>query len=109
MSYDVLKNRLTNGKAFQISAAITRINALADNLEITQEQATELTELANANGVAETSTVEDRLTALEAASLEHDTALMELAALLMGEDIAEETEEPTETVDAVELGGDPNA
>ena len=85
MSYDVMKNRLTNGKAFTISAAVARINALADNLEITQEQATELTELANANGVAETSTVEDRLAALEAASLEHDTALMELAALIAGE------------------------
>lgn len=92
MSYDVLKNRLTNGKAFQISAAITRINALADNLEITQEQATELTELANANGVAETSTVEERLTALEAASLEHDTALMELAEMLAGETTETTTE-----------------
>lgn len=94
MSYDVLKNRLTNGKPFMISAATTRINALADNLEITQEEATELLELANANGVAETTTVEDRLAALEAASLEHDTALMELAALLTGEE--EETEETAE-------------
>lgn len=85
MSYDVLKNRLTNGKAFMISAAVTRINALADELEITQEQAEELTKLANANGLTENSTVEARLTALEAASLEHDTALMELAEMLGGE------------------------
>jgi hypothetical protein len=101
MSYDVLMNRLTNGKPFMISAATARINALADNLEITQEQATELLELANANGVAETTTVEDRLAALEAASLEHDTALMELAALLTGEG-EEAAEAESETTDTTE-------
>ena len=69
--------------------ALERINALADELEITQEQAAELTELANANGMTEASTVEERLTALEAASLEHDTALIELAELLSGDDETE--------------------
>lgn len=51
MSYDVLKNRLTNGRVFLVSTALERINALADNLEITQEQAEELTQLANQYGV----------------------------------------------------------
>lgn len=84
MSYEVLKNRLTNGKPFAASTAIARITALADELTITQEQADELTALATQHGTPEATTVEERLAALEAASLEHDTALMELAALLAG-------------------------
>lgn len=51
MSYEVLKNRLTNGTAFLFQNAIDRINALADALEITQEQAEELTALATEHGV----------------------------------------------------------
>lgn len=90
MSYDVLKNRLTNGKAFMTSAAVARVTALADELVITQEQAEELTALANANGMAEVSTVEERLAALEAASLEHDLAIVELAAILTGEEVIED-------------------
>lgn len=50
MSYEVLKNRLTNGTAFLRQTALDRINALADALEITQEQADELTALAKAKG-----------------------------------------------------------
>ena len=50
MSYEVLKNRLTNGTAFLRQTALDRINALADALEITQEQADELTALATAHG-----------------------------------------------------------
>lgn len=84
MSYQVLKNRLTNGKPFTSSTAIARITALADELIITQEQAEELTALAVQYGTTEAVTVEERLAALEAASLEHDTALMELAAMIAG-------------------------
>ena len=51
MSYEVLKKRLTNGTAFLRQTALDRINALADALEITQEQADELTALATAHGV----------------------------------------------------------
>lgn len=50
MSYEILKNRLTNGVAFVKQTAIDRINALADNLEITQDQAEELLALAESNG-----------------------------------------------------------
>ena len=50
MSYEVLKNRLTNGTVFLLQTALDRINALADALEITQEQADELTALAKAKG-----------------------------------------------------------
>lgn len=51
MSYEVLKNRLTNGDPFLKSAALERITALADNLNISQEQADELTALAEQYGV----------------------------------------------------------
>lgn len=51
MSYEVLKNRLTNGKPFLTATAMERINALADNLDITQEQAEELTNLAQTHGL----------------------------------------------------------
>lgn len=51
MSYEVLKNRLTNGDPFLKSTALERITALADNLEISQEQADELTALAEQYGV----------------------------------------------------------
>lgn len=50
MSYEVLKNRLTNGTAFLRQTALDRINSLADALEITQEQADELTALAKSKG-----------------------------------------------------------
>lgn len=50
MSYDVLKNRLTNGVPYTVEAALERINALANNLEITQEQADELAAIAKENG-----------------------------------------------------------
>ena len=50
MSYEVLKNRLTNGGPYLTTTAMDRINALADNLDITQEQADELTALATAHG-----------------------------------------------------------
>lgn len=51
MSYEVLKNRLTNGDPYLTTTAMDRINALADNLEITQEQAEELTNLAQMHGL----------------------------------------------------------
>lgn len=51
MSYEVLKNRLTNGKPFTVEAAMDRITALADSLDITQEQAEELTNLAQTHGL----------------------------------------------------------
>lgn len=69
MSYDVLKNRLTNGVPYTVEAALDRINALANNLEITQEQAKELTNLAKQHGL-ESIGDEDRLTSLELAVAE---------------------------------------
>lgn len=50
MRYDVLKNRLTNGNSFLRTAALERIAALADALEITQQQADELTAIAQEKG-----------------------------------------------------------
>lgn len=79
--YKVLYNRLTGGVPFTASVAIARITALADALEITQEEADELLAIARQNGT-EGATVEERLTALETRAMEQDEALMELAGML---------------------------
>ena len=76
--YKVLYNRLTGGILFAASTAIDRITALADALEITQDEAAELTALARERGTTG-ATVEERLAAVEAHQLEQDEALMELA------------------------------
>ena len=79
-SFDVMRNRMTNGNYFSAEAAKARIARLLDELEITQEQADALNALAEQYGGG--ATVEERLAAVEAAALEHDAALMELAAML---------------------------
>lgn len=79
-SFDVMRNRMTNGKYFSREAAKARIARLLDELEITQEQADALNALAEQYGGG--ATVEERLAAVEAAALEHDAALMELAEML---------------------------
>ena len=76
--YKVLYNRLTGGIPFAASTAIDRITALADALEITQDEAAELTTLAQERGTTG-ATVEERLAAVETHQLEQDEALMELA------------------------------
>lgn len=78
--YKVLYNRLTGGVPFAVSTAIARITALADALEITQDEAAELTTLAQERGTTG-ATVEERLAAVEAHQLELDEAVMELAAM----------------------------
>lgn len=50
-NYDVIKNRMSNGAPFLRDMMLTRINHLANMLEISQDEATELTELAKQNGV----------------------------------------------------------
>lgn len=79
--YKVIRNRLTGGVPFAASTAIARITALADALEITQDEAAELTTLAQERGTTG-ATVEERLEAVEAHQLEQDEALMELAGML---------------------------
>lgn len=79
--YKVLYNRLTGGVPFAASTAIARITALADALEITQDEATELTAIAQERGTTG-ATVEERLAAVETHQLEQDEALMELAEML---------------------------
>lgn len=81
-SFEVMRNRMTNGKYFHRETAKARIARLLDELEITQEQADGLNALADQYGGG--ATVEERLAAVEAAAMEHDIALMELAALLTG-------------------------
>ena len=82
---NVLKNRMNNGVPFLKAMAMERINALADNLEITQAEAEELTAIANTNGVdVLPQDALGRLTMLEQQNQEQDEALMELAALTGG-------------------------
>ena len=84
--YKVLYNRLMGGIPFTASVAIARITALADALEITQEEAAELTTLARERGTTG-ATVEERLAAVETHQLEQDEALMELAEMLATETV----------------------
>lgn len=65
ISYETMKMRLTNKKPFALETAMARIDALANNLMITQSEADELEALArkNANGP----TLEQRVTATEEA------------------------------------------
>lgn len=79
--YKVIRNRLTGGIPFSASIAIDRITALADALEITQDEAAELIAIAQERGTTG-ATVEERLTALETRAMEQDEALMELAGML---------------------------
>lgn len=76
--YKTLYNRLTGGVPFATSTAIARITALADALEITQDEAAELIAIAQKRGTTG-ATVEERLAAVETHQLEQDEALMELA------------------------------
>lgn len=80
--YIVMKNRLLDtARAYQREAAIARINALANDLLITQEEADELIALAEQYGKDDAS-IEARLALVETAALEHDAALMELAEMV---------------------------
>ena len=74
--YQVLCNRLTNGTPFTTDTAQARITALADALEITQEEADELAALAKVHGTSG-ATLEER-------ALEHEEALVELAGMMTG-------------------------
>ena len=80
--YTLLRNRMTNGTAFLKAHAIARINALADNLTITQEEATELLALANQNGVDVLPT--DALARLSAVEQETEDLTLMMADLIGG-------------------------
>lgn len=47
---NVLRNRMENGTPFLKAAALERIRSLADQLEISEEEARELTAIAEARG-----------------------------------------------------------
>ena len=81
-SYEVLKNRLTNGVPFTVAAALERITNLADTLVITTDEKDELVQLAQQYGSEAASTIDERVSQLETASLQHDLALAEIAGML---------------------------
>lgn len=64
-SYEVLKNRLTNGVPFTLEAAVERITYLADMLMITNEQQEELIALAEEHASQGGGSYDERITALE--------------------------------------------
>ena len=70
-------------KSFTTDTAQARITALADALEITQEEADELSALAKEHGTSG-ATLEERVAALEERALEHEEALVELAGMMTG-------------------------
>ena len=72
-SFDVMRNRMTNGKYFSREAAKARIARLLDELEITQEQADALNALAEQYG-GESILHDDELTAPVEESTAADTA-----------------------------------
>ena len=78
--YRVLCNRLTNGTPFTTDTAQARITALADALEITQEEADELAALAKAHGTSG-ATLEERVDVLEQAN---DDIILMMADLIGG-------------------------
>lgn len=88
--YEVLKDRLESGVPFLKATAITRIDKLADELLITQEQAEELKTLANQNGVDDLGRpVEEVISEMKAAVAEmktvveqHDEAIVEIAEMV---------------------------
>ena len=77
---EVLKNRMQNGTPFLREAALARIAWLADNLEITQEEADELTAIAEKNGCDKLpGDILGRLETLEAKTLTLESAVQELS------------------------------
>ena len=83
-TFEVLKNRLTNLDPFSTEVAVKRILALANTLEITQEQAEKLIVLANQNGSHDALTTEQYLHDLDERLLLCEKALIELAKLIDG-------------------------
>ena len=72
LDYELLKNRMSNGKPFVKEQALKRISALADNFTITQEQANELAALAESKGLDTPPvdlSLEERVQSLEEAVL----------------------------------------
>lgn len=82
-SYQVLKNHMLNSE-FLKSAALTRIEVLANELTISEEERTELTKIANERGISPSDTLDGRVEALEAAML--DLAAM-VAMLIPAEEV----------------------
>ena len=78
--YQVLYNRLTKGTPFTTDTEQARITALADALEITQEEADELFALAKEHGTSG-ATLEERVDALEQAN---DDIILMMADLIGG-------------------------
>lgn len=76
-NYQVLKNHMQNAQ-FLASAALARIEVLANELKISEAEREELMALANAKGITPADTIEGRVEALELAILDLGAMLAEL-------------------------------
>lgn len=98
-SYQVLKNHMLNAE-FLTSAALARIEVLADELKISETERDELIVLANEKGITPAYTTEGRIEALEAAMLD----LAAIVAMLIPEEEETESEEENEPVEEEATG-----
>ena len=76
-NYQVLKNHMLNAQ-FLTSAAVTRIEVLANELKISEEEREELLTVAHEKGITPAATVEGRVEALELAVLELGAMMADL-------------------------------
>ena len=87
-NYQVLKNHMQNAQ-FLTSAAIARIEVLANELKISESERKELIALANENGINPADTTEGRIEALELAVLDLATMVAEIMMMLPEPEIEE--------------------
>ena len=80
-NYQVLKNHMQNAQ-FLASAALARIEVLANELKISESEREELIALANEKGITPADTVEGRIEALELAVLDLGTIVAEIMMML---------------------------
>lgn len=87
-NYQVLKNHMQNAK-FLTSAALARIEVLADELKITEAEREELIALAKEKGYDPADTAEGRIMALELAVLDLASMIAEVMMMLPEPEIEE--------------------
>jgi hypothetical protein len=81
-NYQVLKNHMQNAQ-FLASAALTRIEVLANELKISETEREELITLAKEKGITHADTTEGRIEALELAVLDLGAMVAEIMMMMM--------------------------
>jgi hypothetical protein len=89
-NYQVLKNHMQNAQ-FLTSAALARIEVLANELKISEAEREELIAIAKDNGINQADTTEGRLEALELAVLDIGVMLADIMMMLPEPEVEEVT------------------